>query len=551
MPSAMNTARATIFCTLIALVCVACETGIGTTDTTTVCESAEACVDAVTDLDCVGEWTCAQSACAYVCVIGSPCEGDEMCGYGQTCIEEQCGSSPIDEPDPACTSDEECQKLGPNSLCIEGTCSDEDPPPAECVDDDECEGALICDQGACVEPLGCNDPLAGCPAGTVCVEGVCVEEEPTSTCIATGCSGEICSDEPKESGCAEQAWTACLKLTDCGNHGANGACGWELNDDYLTCLEEFGKELPTCGPDKPCDEGFKCVEGNCIEKDPPPAQCGPNKPCDVGFKCVEGNCVQTDVPPTSCVVTGCKKELCAAQEQGSLCIDEDWHVCLELTTCGNFGPAATCDWKMTDAYWLCLKGFETPACDLCDSDLDCGEGFACECTTGSGCPTGDAICVWQCVEQDTTEPAECVSDDMCTGGLLCSVTYGDCLSNPECGAGGPCTDECWGYCVEEAAQECFSNWDCPEGQYCDFGWNAPNGVPIAQAGVCADTDPCMVTGCFDHICADEPVEGPCDDGDWSEKYGCYSLAKCGTFGEGGTCGWQETEEFLTCVETSG
>jgi hypothetical protein len=99
--------------------------------------------------------------------------------------------------------------------------------------------------------------------------------------------------------------------------------------------------------------------------------------------------------------------------------------------------------------------------------------------------------------------------------------------------------------------ECWSDWDCAEDEFCDFGWNSPNGVPIQAVGTCEPKNPCQVTGCFDQLCAPGPVEEACKDENWKSWYECYPLANCGLYGPDDGCAWQETEDFAWCVESDG
>ncbi len=61
-----------------------------------------------------------------------------------------------------------------------------------------------------------------------------------------------------------------------------------------------------------------------------------------------------------------------------------------------------------------------------------------------------------------------------------------------------------------------------------------------------DADGCVVTGCSDHVCADEAVMTTCE---WREEYACYKDARCERQADG-RCGWTETAELLSCLSTS-
>ncbi len=54
---------------------------------------------------------------------------------------------------------------------------------------------------------------------------------------------------------------------------------------------------------------------------------------------------------------------------------------------------------------------------------------------------------------------------------------------------------------------------------------------------------CVVTGCSNHICAEEPMTTTCE---YKEEYICYQKAKCEKQ-QNGKCGWTETPEIQACL----
>jgi hypothetical protein len=57
---------------------------------------------------------------------------------------------------------------------------------------------------------------------------------------------------------------------------------------------------------------------------------------------------------------------------------------------------------------------------------------------------------------------------------------------------------------------------------------------------------CVISGCADELCGDEPRVSPCI---WREQYACYRDATCGRQGDG-TCGWTATDELTSCLRGS-
>ncbi len=60
--------------------------------------------------------------------------------------------------------------------------------------------------------------------------------EVLSSCRPTGCSGEVCSDEPVVSTCVYRAEYACYKNANCARQ-SNGKCGWTQTAALLQCLK--------------------------------------------------------------------------------------------------------------------------------------------------------------------------------------------------------------------------------------------------------------------------------------------------------------------------
>jgi eight-cysteine-cluster-containing protein len=127
-----------------------------------------------------------------------------------------------------CTTSEYCDF--PTSLCgrADGTgiCR---PRPVECGSDANpvcgCNGETYANE--------CSAYIAGVDVSST---GTCPT---TTTCMATGCSGEICATDPRSSLCIWRDWYECLALTMCEAQ-PDGACGWTPNAEFNACLEERG-----------------------------------------------------------------------------------------------------------------------------------------------------------------------------------------------------------------------------------------------------------------------------------------------------------------------
>lgn len=59
-----------------------------------------------------------------------------------------------------------------------------------------------------------------------------------SDCVVTGCSGQLCAEEPVASTCEWLPQYACYQSARCGRFGAGGSCAWEPTPALVACLEE-------------------------------------------------------------------------------------------------------------------------------------------------------------------------------------------------------------------------------------------------------------------------------------------------------------------------
>ena len=100
--------------------------------------------------------------------------------------------------------------------------------------------------------------------------------------------------------------------------------------------------------------------------------------------------------------------------------------------------------------------------------------------------------------------------------------------------GGPAAyGTCW------CDDECESYGDC-----------CSNKVEICDEvddGGDAGGDACHVGGCSGQLCVgeDDPGFSTCEFLPW---YACFQFAECGNFGPDGACGWDQTPEFVQCMD---
>jgi eight-cysteine-cluster-containing protein len=153
--------------------------------------------------------------------------------------------------------------------------------------------------------------------------------------------------------------------------------------------------------------------------------------------------------------------------------------------------------------WQCDAGQCVFRCgsvgDACAAAADC-EGLPHDACVGAwDCLDGQ--CAWECANET---PVGCHGDQDCPSGSHCSVSDGDCQTDPNC----PMCDVCYGHCVPDEAPQC------------------------------------LATGCSGEICATEPMDSACI---WLDWFACLDMTTCGPLADG-TCGFAATEAFDACVQ---
>jgi Cys-rich repeat protein len=142
----------------------------------------------------------------------------------------------------------------------------------------------------------------------------------------------------------------------------------------------------------------------------------------------------------------------------------------------------------------------------------------------------------------------CTSDSECPEGEVCHIDPNkpvcDCVNCPCAIPHGTCGPP-------EPDGSCESDADCGEGQTCTFYYPSCPPPPedfdvppdyCAPIGMCESG--CRPTGCAGTVCAAEDIATTCE---WQDHYMCYKLAIC-DYGPDGACGWQKTEDFVSCME---
>lgn len=468
----------------------------------------------------------------------------------------------IDVPDPEDTGDDATVDTG----------GDAGPDSAgECIDNSECAGGELCQDGACVPFCfaddDCPDTAPICDPDT----NVCVG------CVEDGDCGEggVCDDGTCSTGCTENA--------DCA--------GGELCRD--------GACVPFCTGDDDCGDGEVCDGGACV---PDEAECTSADDCDGGFTCLGGLCV-----PIGGECEGDASE-CVDMNSGRTCEDGAWApfscddgfacddgACVEVEEpeCDTPGEV-TC---VGDTLVVCGDDGSIAAEIPCSADEDCVDG---ECVDRP-CSDADNFCVDEFIiavcqpETDTFREEECHPQQFCDEGACvfpggANVCGGDeilpALPGDDCGDCGAfvcdpiegnvlnCDDPGLNACggcgtieVELGAEcgEC-GTWACGEGEViCDdpgfngCGWcgdlDGEPGDACGECGVltcneggflsergleCDDPGANRCGGCSDlptfpgDLCEDPSEVYVCDGGDALEcrrnlSDSCFTAIECNIY----------------------
>jgi eight-cysteine-cluster-containing protein len=243
---------------------------------------------------------------------------------------------------------------------------------------------------------------------------------------------------------------------------------------------------------------------------------------------------------------GAKKGCFSVKPIAPMCVDA-------AQDCADMAPPSDCKggW-VCDADAACAWKCKEDPGPTCSTDLDCGKNETCSCVYDcltKPAPPCEPTCT--CKPVEPVEPVYCSSDVDCAKGEAC-VCSGNC--------GGPLPIPCFQECTCQPLQplgECMSDNDCGKGQICTAADDclACASCPACAVccGYCKDAEPepsaCYVGGCSGQLCSPNPdAISTCEFWPW---YQCFQFSNCGQFGPNGQCGWENTKEYLACLEEFG
>ena len=476
------------------------------------CGRATPCCQARPDPACQRDADCIQSAC-----IAGVCQGG-------TCVYTQVnnGPSPNDQCPVFCCGGECCPgndpetTCNPAGLCCAPNCAGKACGPDGCGGDGtcgDCDDGLTCNgAGQCVcTPQSCRD---GCCDGDTC--------RPGDTNQACGDGGAACAPCGAGQSCQNQRCAACAPQCtgkQCGPDGCGRSCG-------------------------NCPDGQRCQNGECIcDAVSCPDGCCANGPGNSGV-CRSGSNRQ------ACGTGG---ERCAACPAGQDCLGRRCAVC-SPQTCPDGCCAANGTCQPGDAFGACGGPGGGP-CASCNDSQTCLDRQCVGCGQGCMC-TGQSVCIDEnapntvCSARSDSQLCFCYVSR--TGRPICggTVSFSDCTSDAECGAGGACVAStgpgpCGGngnpsFCVAPCCTpDCAGKVCGPDG--CGGNCGTCPGALRCENGQCVS--PCTPQTCPNGCCA---ADGTCQPGTAKGACGTDGAA-CQACGAGTGCIDQECE---ACKETT-
>ena len=384
------------------------------------------------------------------------------------------------------------------------------------------------------------------------VAGPALAWDPPVDCLGSlGPSGDDCGDVTYE-GCCDGTGRllycdgGVLFCIDCAMQ--NPFCGWQADAGFYNCATD-GTPEPTgtfpkeCGPacDPPCQPGFSCQEGLCVECTPDCTgkACGSDGcggscgTCAPGELCAAGQCQANNKgcePSNTPGCGGCSCEACVCA-MDPFCCQTAWDdLCVDEceTQCGGCGGSPTCGNGMCDANL-------GENCSTCPQDCTCAPGQQCQngiCTGGGG----DA----GCQESGTPgcggcqcEACVCAMDPYCCQTAWDSICVDECQNQcGGCGGGNPTCGN--GMCDANMGEDCNS---CPPDCGCLPGQMCQNGVCMGGGGndgcEVSDTPWCGGCACEACVCEMDPY---CCEVAWDSLCVDECEIQCGGCGSGEFCG---------------
>jgi len=89
---------------------------------------------------------------------------------------------------------------------------------------------------------GCSETAPLDPANCAVIESLTSNEFEVldAGCVVSGCSGQVCAEQPEVTTCEWLPQYACYRDARCGRFGPDRSCAWEPTSELAACLEKLG-----------------------------------------------------------------------------------------------------------------------------------------------------------------------------------------------------------------------------------------------------------------------------------------------------------------------
>src|SRR5262245_2362930 len=464
---------------------------------------------------------------------GTPCPDSNLCNGSEQCQNGVCmpgvpGS--CDDGNP-CTID----SCNPTTGCVHTPVTNNTP----CPDASLCNGLETCQAGVCRpgKALDCSD-------GNPCTTDSC---NATTGCYHTPLvNGTSCSDNNVCNGAEVCQAGACIAGTPLNCDDGN-ACTTDSCDPVIGCKHVAATNGTSCSDGNVCNGAEVCQAGVCttgtalncddknactIEACDPVTGCSHTaiagcKPCTITSDCNDSNpctndvcnagvCQNTTVPNgTSCADgTVCNgAETC----QGGVCTPGTALVCDDQNPC----TTDTCDPVAGCQHVNVANGLPCPDATVCNGAETCQNGVctagaALNCVDANPCTADSCDPVLGCQHTPVVNGTSCADITVCNGTETCQ--NGVCSPGTQLNGadGNACTTDTCNAQTGCQHTPAFNGTSCADTNVCNGAETCLGGVCVPGTALnCDDGNPCTADTCNSVTgCAHTPVPNgtPCLDG---------------------------------------
>ncbi len=268
-----------------------------------------------------GSGRCVEGKCAAAGTAGAQCQNEYSCAAGFVCSPAKGTCVAQGAAGATCEVTEEC---APPLACLGGTCKALGAVGADCDDANECAVGLVCAGGSCAAPPTTCTQASECGQGQLCggprtcaarvgAGGTCVEDRDCEPALLCDDAGHTCTARPAQGepcakgtlcgpglGCSQDDGT-CIPLPGTGETCAAGEpfCAGDLGCNDFTCGPMPGLGAP-CTVDNRCADGFACDFGRdgstCITPRAAGEACTSDRSCAAGLFCGSAGKCETGRP---------------------------------------------------------------------------------------------------------------------------------------------------------------------------------------------------------------------------------------------------------------